>query len=125
MSSAPLAWTPTSMLAKAVDLAGFYYDPGQDIIYSKMYPLQRNFGYAYGYDAAALLMSAVIDCEKTLLHSEPVRQYLVRFRRQAACGWSARPRGCGSTTACSSVMRRSRVLASPLCRQPWPNKAAC
>jgi Domain of unknown function (DUF4474) len=63
MSSAPLAWTPTSMLAKAVDLAGFYYDPGQDIIYSKMYPLQRNFGYAYGYDAAALLMSAVIDCE--------------------------------------------------------------
>jgi hypothetical protein len=46
-----------------VDLAGFDYDPSQGIIYSKMYPLQRNFGYAYGYDAAALLMSAVIDCE--------------------------------------------------------------
>jgi hypothetical protein len=56
-------WTPTSMLAKAVDIAGFDYDPSQGIIYSKMHPLQRNFGYAYGYDAAALLMSAVIDCE--------------------------------------------------------------
>jgi hypothetical protein len=28
-----------------------------------MYPLQRSFGYAYGYDAAALLMDAIIDCE--------------------------------------------------------------
>jgi hypothetical protein len=28
-----------------------------------MDPLQRNFGYAYGYDAAALLMNAIIDCE--------------------------------------------------------------
>ena len=28
-----------------------------------MYPLQRAFGYAYGYDAAALAMNAIIDCE--------------------------------------------------------------
>ncbi len=56
-------WTPRSLLALAVDAAGFRYDPRQDIIYSKMYPLQRDFGYAYGYDAAALLMSAIIDCE--------------------------------------------------------------
>ncbi len=56
-------WTPRSLLALAVDAAGFDYDPGQDIIYSKMYPLQRDFGYAYGYDAAALAMSAIIDCE--------------------------------------------------------------
>ena len=56
-------WTPRSLLALAVDAAGFRYDPRQDIIYSKMYPLQRNFGYAYGYDAAALLMAAIIDCE--------------------------------------------------------------
>ena len=51
------------MLAFAVDAAGFLYDPRQDIIYSKMYPLQRHFGYAYGYDAAALAMNAIIDCE--------------------------------------------------------------
>jgi len=59
----PGAWTPQSLLAKAVDAAGFDYDPRQDIIYSKMYPLQRDFGYAYGYDAAALAMDADIDCE--------------------------------------------------------------
>ena len=28
-----------------------------------MYPLQRYFGYAYAYDAAALAMNAIIDCE--------------------------------------------------------------
>jgi UDP-2,3-diacylglucosamine pyrophosphatase LpxH len=57
------AWAPRSLLAYAVDAAGFLYDPGQDIIYSKMYPLQRYFGYAYGYDAAALAMNSIIDCE--------------------------------------------------------------
>jgi hypothetical protein len=56
-------WTPRSPLALAVDAAGFDYDPLQDIIYSKMNPFQRNFGYAYGYDAGALAMNAVIDCE--------------------------------------------------------------
>ncbi len=58
-----LPWTPTSLLALAVYAAGFLYDPGQDIIYSRMDPLQRQFGYAYGYDAAALAMDAIIDCE--------------------------------------------------------------
>jgi hypothetical protein len=56
-------WQPTSALARVVSLAGFDYDPAQDIIYSQMDPLQRQFGYAYGYDVAALGMSAVIDCE--------------------------------------------------------------
>lgn len=57
------SWTPTSQLAKAVQLAGFLYDPDQDIIYSEMYPVQRMLGYAYGYDLAALGMSADIHCE--------------------------------------------------------------
>jgi UDP-2,3-diacylglucosamine pyrophosphatase LpxH len=57
------SWVPTSPLAQAVDAAGFLYDPDQDIIYSRMYPLQRQLGYAYAYDAAALTMSAVLDCE--------------------------------------------------------------
>ena len=61
--TAPGEWTPRSLLALAVDAAGFRYDPRQDIIYSKMNPLQRSFGYAYGYDAAALAMNAIIDCE--------------------------------------------------------------
>jgi UDP-2,3-diacylglucosamine pyrophosphatase LpxH len=62
-SGAAPTWTPTSALAIAVDAAGFRYDPQQDIIYSRMYPLQRYFGYAYAYDAAALAMNAIIDCE--------------------------------------------------------------
>lgn len=56
-------WTPTSALALLVDAAGFLYDPSQDIIYSRMDALQRPLGYAYAYDASALLMEAVIDCE--------------------------------------------------------------
>lgn len=62
-ATAPGAWTPQSTLARLVDAAGFWYDPNQDIIYSKMYPLQRSFGYCYAYDAAALAMNAIIDCE--------------------------------------------------------------
>ena len=57
-------WTPNnSKLASAVDAAGFWYDPVQDIIYSRMDPVQRKFGYTYGYDASALLMGMAIDCE--------------------------------------------------------------
>lgn len=56
-------WTPTSLLANAVYAAGFLYDPAQDIIYSRRDPLQRQFGYAYGYDFAAPLMDAILDCE--------------------------------------------------------------
>lgn len=56
-------WNPTSLLAQAVYAAGFIYDPAQDIIYSRMDALQRQFGYAYGYDAAALGMDAILDCE--------------------------------------------------------------
>jgi hypothetical protein len=63
MIMAPGPWKPTSPLGYAVYAAGFLYDPDQDIIYSRMDALQRSFGYAYGYDAAALGMSAVLDCE--------------------------------------------------------------
>ncbi len=63
VENTPGQWTPRSLLAHAVDAAGFWYDPNQDIIYSRMYPLQRQFGYAYGYDAAAMAMNAIIDCE--------------------------------------------------------------
>lgn len=58
-----MTWTPTSALAHAVYAAGFVYDPSQDIIVSRMDALQRNFGYAYGYDVAAIGMNAIIDCE--------------------------------------------------------------
>jgi hypothetical protein len=56
-------WSPASLLANAVYAAGFIYDPAQNIIYSRMDALQRQFGYAYGYDAAAIGMNAILDCE--------------------------------------------------------------
>ena len=49
-------WTPSSALAKAVLVAGFEYESEQDIIFSIMNPLQRKFGYGYGYDVGALLI---------------------------------------------------------------------
>lgn len=56
-------WAPSSALGWAVWAAGFTYDPQQRIIVSRRDALQRSFGYVYGYDAAALGMSAVLDCE--------------------------------------------------------------
>jgi hypothetical protein len=56
-------WTAASPLANAVYAAGFIYDPSQSIIYSRTDPLQRRFGYAYGYDVAAIGMNAILDCE--------------------------------------------------------------
>jgi hypothetical protein len=65
----PRKWKPKSDVAKIVHAAGFDYDPDQDIIYSRMYPWQRNFGYAYSYDLAApVTISAVIDCEPFFFH---------------------------------------------------------
>ncbi len=58
------AWTPNSALAELVYAAGFLYDPSQDIIYSRIDPLQEKFGYCKLYDdSAASLMSTIIDCE--------------------------------------------------------------
>jgi len=59
----PPPWSAKSSLAKAVVAAGFLYDPRQDIIFSRMDALQRQFGYAYGYDDSIFLINAVIDCE--------------------------------------------------------------
>ncbi len=56
-------WFAKSTLAQAVETAGFIYDPDQEILFSRMDAVQRNFGYAYGYDAAALPMGMAIDCE--------------------------------------------------------------
>jgi hypothetical protein len=58
-----MSWTPITNLAKAVDKAGFEYDPEQDIVQSKMDVWQRNFGYCWLYDALAPLGSMIIDCE--------------------------------------------------------------
>jgi hypothetical protein len=56
-------WSPHTLFAKSVYAAGFEYDPEQDIIYSRMNPTQRRFGYGYAYDDYAIDATMNIDCE--------------------------------------------------------------
>jgi hypothetical protein len=56
-------WKPDTTLAEAVHLAGFLYDPVQDIIFSTMNNFQRQLGYCKMYDETAIGISSVIDSE--------------------------------------------------------------
>jgi hypothetical protein len=58
-----MTWVPTSVVAHAVDFAGFLYDPTQDIIYSRLDALQRKVGYNVPYDYLAVGLSMFIDSE--------------------------------------------------------------
>jgi hypothetical protein len=99
----PAPWTPTSALAQAVYAAGFAYDPDQDIIYSRMDALQRNFGYAFGYDAAALAMNAVIDCEPIFFDHDGMHWMIELWKGQygleTGCEIGVYTRPIGSTGA--------------------------
>lgn len=48
---------------KTIELAGYSYDPNQDIFYSTMNPWQRNVGYCRLYDEAAAPLGMIIDSE--------------------------------------------------------------
>jgi UDP-2,3-diacylglucosamine pyrophosphatase LpxH len=104
----PGPWTPQSALAHAVDVAGFAYDPRQDIIYSKMYPLQRSFGYAYGYDAAALGMDAIIDCEPIFFDyagkTWMIELWKGQYGLETGCEIGVYNRAHGSTSVAYSVL---------------------
>ncbi len=50
-------------LDKAIETAGYSYDPRQDIFYSNMDPWQRKVGYCRPYDEAAAPLGMIIDCE--------------------------------------------------------------
>lgn len=50
-------------LDKAIELAGYLYDPEQDIFYSNINPWQRSVGYCRLYDEAAAPLGMIIDCE--------------------------------------------------------------
>lgn len=52
---------------KAIEAAGYSYDPKQDIFYSNMDAWQRNMGYCRLYDEAAAPMGMIIDCEPITL----------------------------------------------------------
>ena len=109
------AWTPTSALARAVDSGGIPYDPDQDIIYSKMYPVQRQLGYAYGYDAAALLMGAVIDCEPIFFDyggkTWMIELWKGQYGLETGCEIGVYYRATGSTRRSTHCRRDSRKAA--------------
>lgn len=50
-------------LEKAIEIAGYSYNPKQDIFYSTIDPWQRNVGYCRLYDEAAAPMGMIIDTE--------------------------------------------------------------
>jgi hypothetical protein len=58
-----MTWHPASAVANAVFDCGFEYEPGSDIIKSRMYPWQRHTGYCWAYDMAAAHLCMIIDCE--------------------------------------------------------------
>ena len=48
---------------KIIAVAGYAYDPAQDIFVSIMDPWQRDVGYCHLYDEAAAPLGMIIDCE--------------------------------------------------------------
>jgi hypothetical protein len=71
-------WRPKSRLANLVYAAGFAYDPGQDILYSRMYPWQRLAGFTWAYDEAGPLMLMILDCE-TFYFTYQGKQWLIEL----------------------------------------------
>lgn len=65
-------------LDEALRPFGFLYDSGQDIIYSRLHPWQRAVGYEKSFDAGAMLLSMVIDCEPIYFEYEG-EQWLIEF----------------------------------------------
>ncbi|SPF53262.1 conserved hypothetical protein [Candidatus Desulfosporosinus infrequens] len=55
--------TGNAELDEAIHLAGYAYDPKQDIFYSNMDAWQRKIGYCRLYDEAAAPTGMIIDCE--------------------------------------------------------------
>ncbi len=55
--------TGNEELDNIVEIAGYSYDPKQDIFYSDMNPWQRGIGYCRLYDEAAAPLGMIIDCE--------------------------------------------------------------
>ena len=65
-------------LYKAIEAAGYSYDPKQDIFYSNMDAWQRNMGYCRLYDEAAAPMGMIIDCEPIYFEYDRKR-WLIEF----------------------------------------------
>ncbi|MGI6449679.1 MAG: DUF4474 domain-containing protein [Desulfitobacteriia bacterium] len=65
-------------LDKIIALAGYAYDPTQDIFYSTMNPWQRNVGYCRLYDEAAAPLGMIMDCEPVYFEYDN-REWMISF----------------------------------------------
>jgi hypothetical protein len=65
-------------LDESLEVAGYAYDPTQDIFFSILNPWQRTFGYCYLYDEAAAPMGMIIDCEPIYFEYEG-KKWLIEF----------------------------------------------
>src|SRR5471030_2204142 len=52
-----------NILDKGMEIAGYGYDPEQDIFYCNMDAWQRNMGYSRLYDEATAPLGMIVDCE--------------------------------------------------------------
>lgn len=55
--------TGNEELDELIEVAGYSYDPKQDIFISRMHPWQRKIGYCSFYDVSAPLMGMIFDSE--------------------------------------------------------------
>ena len=62
----------------AIEVAGYAYDPKQDIFYSTMNPWQRNIGYCRLYDEAAAPLGMIIDSEPIIFQFQE-KEWLIGF----------------------------------------------
>lgn len=70
--------TGNDELDEAIEIAGYLYDPKEDIFYSKMDPWQRHIGYCRLYDEAAAPLGMIIDCEPVRFEYKG-KKWLVEF----------------------------------------------
>ncbi|HHV64629.1 MAG TPA: DUF4474 domain-containing protein [Peptococcaceae bacterium] len=73
-----LSSTGDKDLDKVIELAGYAYDPSQDIFYSTLNPWQRSVGYCRLYDEAAAPLGMIVDCEPIYFQYDN-RKWMISF----------------------------------------------
>ena len=68
----------TSDIDKVIEMAGFTYDPEQDMFYSNMDSWQRKFGYCRLYDEATVPFGMIVDCDPVHFDYEG-KKWLIEF----------------------------------------------
>ncbi|KNY25368.1 hypothetical protein Bccel_0628 [Pseudobacteroides cellulosolvens ATCC 35603 = DSM 2933] len=68
----------TPEIDKTIEVAGFSYDPEQDMFYSNIDSWQRKFGYCRLYDEATVPFGMIVDCEPVYFDYDG-KKWLIEF----------------------------------------------